>query len=234
MKICTVWTETICSRARKQHFSFPVILTQFTTVAFCIFTALKWHHDNIHLFTMKCHFWTGEYITCQKRCISVSQFPKKFPKSQEVLLSIFCPCASSSVVHRQFAHRGERAAEKDRGRGHDNQTEQKETEAHTSPAYVPTAQGKFFSLQRVSQWKSCALWAKMLRFMIVSATSSSCEIGSKILTYSRLIKKKKREMELWKTPFLLQTLRNDCYPCGLFIFFYFDKFLYFHIQINVE
>lgn len=145
-------TETICSRAQKQHFSFPVILTQFITVTFCTFTALKCHHYNI-IVTVMCHFWTAECITCQKCCISVSQFSKKFPKSQEVLLSIFCPCGSSSVVHRQFAHRGERAAEKNRGRGHDNQTEQKETEAHTSPAHVPTAQGKFFSLQRVSQRK---------------------------------------------------------------------------------
>lgn len=48
----------------------------------------------------------------------------------------------SLIVHRELADRGERAAEKTGRRGHNNQTEQKETQAHTSAAHVPTAQGK--------------------------------------------------------------------------------------------
>lgn len=48
----------------------------------------------------------------------------------------------SPVVHRELTHSGERAAEKARGRGPDNQTEQKETQTHIAAAHVPTAQGK--------------------------------------------------------------------------------------------
>ncbi len=47
------------------------------------------------------------------------------------------------TVHRELTDRGEGDTEKTRGRGHDNQTEQKEAPAHPTAAHVPTAQGKF-------------------------------------------------------------------------------------------
>lgn len=52
----------------------------------------------------------------------------------------FCDTFGSfPTVHRELAHRGKGGTEKTRGRGHDNQTEQEEAQAHPTAAHVPTA-----------------------------------------------------------------------------------------------
>ncbi|KAG7230757.1 hypothetical protein INR49_019571 [Caranx melampygus] len=67
-------------------------------------------------------------------------------KGQEDLLAEFgqfLPDAKRSlVIHRELADRGERAAEKARGRRHNNQTEQKEAQAHLTAAHVPLLKKK--------------------------------------------------------------------------------------------
>lgn len=49
----------------------------------------------------------------------------------------------SLIVHRELTDSGERDAEKARRGGHNNQTEQKEAQAHPAAAHVPTTQSKF-------------------------------------------------------------------------------------------
>lgn len=49
----------------------------------------------------------------------------------------------SLTVHRELTDSRERDAEKTRRGGHNNQTEQKEAQAHPAAAHVPTAQSKF-------------------------------------------------------------------------------------------
>ena len=58
------------------------------------------------------------------------------------LFSDLFPRVSSPVVHRELTDGREGAAEKAGWRWLDNQTEQKEAQAHPTAAHVPTAQGK--------------------------------------------------------------------------------------------
>lgn len=49
----------------------------------------------------------------------------------------------SLIVHRELADSRERDAEKTWRGGYNNQTEQKEAQAHPAAAHVPAAQSKF-------------------------------------------------------------------------------------------
>lgn len=87
----------------------------------------------------------GRTVGCTKQAILLCQLYVRSRKYCDGPFSHFVThflCASSSVVHREFINRRERAAEKARGGRHNNQTEQKEAQAHTTAAHVPTAQGK--------------------------------------------------------------------------------------------
>lgn len=56
----------------------------------------------------------------------------------------------------------------------------------------------------------------MLRFMIVFATSSSCEIGSKILTYSQLIKNERERGGALKDTILVTDATERLLPLWTF------------------
>lgn len=82
-------------------------------------------------------FWS---VGCTKQVILISQV---WETAFSLFSDTFPVCFLSLIVHRKLTDSGERDAEKARRRGHNNQTEQKEAQAHPTAAHVPTAQSKF-------------------------------------------------------------------------------------------